>query len=345
MMNKDRCLIMFAKYPEKGKVKSRLCQHWDEGLVVLLYRSFIEDLLNRLSGGDYRFRIAYHPAEKKIDFIKQFGDGFSYMPQIGEDLGERMKDAFIRCFSEGFRSVVVIGSDSPDLPQRIIGEAFQSLEKHGAVIGPSFDGGYYVIGFTRESFTSEAFDGIAWGTESVFAKTMQHLQKAGIPVHALPPWRDIDRPEDIAALIKDNEKTDFTDSKTMTWLLMRPRFSIIVPVLNEKSAINSAIEHIGNLQEATGSSEIIVVDGDPEGKTIGVIRDTNVITAVGKKGRGNQMNKGAALAKGDILFFLHADTRLPFNALTLIDSALHDPACMAGAFDLAIASERPIFRL
>jgi hypothetical protein len=65
MMNKDRCLIMFAKYPEKGKVKSRLCQHWDEGLVVLLYRSFIEDLLDRLSGGDYRFRIAYHPVGKK----------------------------------------------------------------------------------------------------------------------------------------------------------------------------------------------------------------------------------------------------------------------------------------
>ena len=336
---------MFAKYPEKGKVKSRLCQHWDEGPVVLLYRCFIEDLLDRLSGGDYRFRIAYHPAEKKTDFIKQFGDGFSYMPQIGKDLGEKMKNVFTRCFSESFRSVVVIGSDSPDLPRRIIGEAFQALEKHGAVIGPALDGGYYAIGFTRESFTPEAFDGIAWGTDDVFEKTMRHLQEAGITVHVLPPWRDIDRPEDIAALIKDNEKTDFTESKTMTWLLMRPRFSIIVPVLNEETAINSAIEHIGGLEGDSGAAEIIVVDGDTGGKTIGAIRDSNVITAVSKKGRGNQMNKGAALAKGDILVFLHADTRLPFNALTLIDSALYDPACMAGAFDLAIASERPIFRL
>ncbi|MEI8172771.1 MAG: TIGR04283 family arsenosugar biosynthesis glycosyltransferase [Deltaproteobacteria bacterium] len=345
MMNKDRCLIMFAKYPEKGKVKSRLCQHWDEGLVVLLYRSFIEDLLYRLSGGDYRFRVAYHPVEKKTDFIKQFGDGFSYMPQIGEDLGERMKDAFTRCFSESFRYVVVIGSDSPDLPRRIIGEAFQALEKHGAVIGPALDGGYYLIGFSGKLSFHGVFEGIPWGTDNVFEKTMQHLQEAGIPVHVLPPWRDIDRPEDIAALIKDNEKTDFAESKTMTWLLMRPLFSIIVPVLNEESVINPAIEHIGTLQEATGSYEIIVVDGDPEGKTIGAIRDTKVITAVGKKGRGNQMNRGAALARGDILLFLHADTRLPFNALTLIDSALRDPAFVAGAFDLAIASVRPVFRL
>ena len=344
-MNKDRCLIMFAKYPEKGKVKSRLSLHWDEANVARLYRSFIEDLLDRLSVGDYRFHIAYHPVEKKTDFIKQFGDGFSYLPQIGEDLGKRMSGAFTRCFSEGFRTVVIIGSDSPDLPRQIIGEAFQALERGGAVIGPSFDGGYYLIGFSRESFSSGAFDRVTWGTDIVFKKTMQHLQEAGIPVHVLPPWRDIDRPEDIAALIKNNEKTDFADSRTMTWLLMRPRFSIIVPVLNEESAINLAIEHIGAFQEAAGSSEIITVDGDPEGRTIGAIRDTKVITAVGKKGRGNQMNRGAALAKGDILVFLHADTRLPFNALTLIESALHDPACAAGAFDLAIASERPVFRL
>ena len=64
-MNQDRCLIMFAKYPEKGKVKSRLGLHWDEDIVAGLYRLFIEDLLDRLSGGDYQFRIAYHPVEKK----------------------------------------------------------------------------------------------------------------------------------------------------------------------------------------------------------------------------------------------------------------------------------------
>lgn len=70
---------MFAKYPEKGKVKSRLSLHWDEDTVARLYHAFIEDLLERLSGGDYRFRIAFYPVEKQIDFIKQFGNDFSYL--------------------------------------------------------------------------------------------------------------------------------------------------------------------------------------------------------------------------------------------------------------------------
>ena len=149
-MNKDCCLIMFAKYPEKGKVKSRLSRYWDEDVVARLYFCFIEDLLARLSTGDYLFRIAYHPGEKKSDFVRLFGDTFSYIPQIGEDLGERMHNVFCHCFSEGFRSVVIIGSDSPDLPFRIVRDAFQALDTHGAVIGPAFDGGYYLIGFSRE---------------------------------------------------------------------------------------------------------------------------------------------------------------------------------------------------
>lgn len=217
-MNKEQCLIMFARYPEKGKVKSRLGRHWDEDIVARLYRFFIEDLLERLSGGDYLFRLAYHPAEKKNDFIKQFGKAISYMPQIGENLGERMYNAFRRCFAEGFRSVVLIGSDSPDLPLRIIREAFLMIEVNDAVVGPSLDGGYYLIGFNRKSFLPGVFDGIAWGTDSVFRKTKQILQDAGIRLHELPARRDIDRPEDIISLVKDSEETDFANSKTMTYL-------------------------------------------------------------------------------------------------------------------------------
>jgi len=217
-MNKKRCLALFVKYPEKGKVKSRLGRSMDEGMIVLLYRAFIEDLIENLAQGDYDFRIAAHPGERIGDFRKEFGNAFSYIPQDGPDLGKRMLNSFNRCFSDGYRSVVVMGSDIPDLPQRIIEEAFQALEKNAAVIGPSHDGGYYLIGFCRESFLPPVFEGIMWGGDGVFKKTVQILERAGLRFHVLPQWRDIDRPEDIAALIKDSGKTGFAGSKTMACL-------------------------------------------------------------------------------------------------------------------------------
>ena len=125
---------------------------------------------------------------------------------------------------------------------------------------------------------------------------------------------------------------------------MPPRFSVIIPVFNEDALINATIEHLDSLP-GEASMEIIVVDGDKSGKTIGAVRDGNVKTAISEKGRGNQMNRGAALAEGDIAIFLHADTRLPFDAFALIESALRDPGRQAGAFDLAIASGRPIYRM
>lgn len=125
---------------------------------------------------------------------------------------------------------------------------------------------------------------------------------------------------------------------------MSPRFSVIIPVFNEETVIHSAIEALDALPGAA-SAELIVVDGDRSGRTIGVIRNGNVKTAVSEKGRGNQLNRGAALAAGDIVVFLHADTRLPADAFALMEGALSDQTCPAGAFDLEIASRRSVFRI
>lgn len=125
---------------------------------------------------------------------------------------------------------------------------------------------------------------------------------------------------------------------------MTPKFSIIIPVWQEESVILRTIEHIHS-QQSTDSTEIIVVDGDPEGKTMEIARRKGVKTAIANRGRGIQMNHGTALAVGNILIFLHADTRLPPDALGLIDNVMQDESYMAGAFDLAIDSEKIIFRL
>jgi rSAM/selenodomain-associated transferase 1 len=220
-MDRARCLTVFVKYPEKGRVKTRLSPALGEDTAVSLCRAFIHDLLDNLSQGDYSFRIACHPEERISDLLREFGSGFSCVPQAGADLGERMLEAFKRCFDDGFMSVAVMGSDIPGLPKRIIEDAFRALKDNGAVIGPTFDGGYYLIGFRRESFVPAAFRGMKWGGDSVFAETAHALERAGVSFHVLEQWRDIDRPEDIAALVNDSGKPGFSASRTMACLRSR----------------------------------------------------------------------------------------------------------------------------
>jgi rSAM/selenodomain-associated transferase 2 len=120
-------------------------------------------------------------------------------------------------------------------------------------------------------------------------------------------------------------------------------FSIIIPVLNEAGHINSIIEHLRK-QNYKSSCEIIVIDGDPQGSTVETIQDKDVITITSDKGRGKQMNAGAAIARGEILIFLHADTILPENALEKISRTLQNPDYVGGAFDLKIDSDRLFLR-
>ena len=214
----ERCLVMFVRFPEQGQVKSRLAKDLGAEAAKNLYRCFVEDLLERFSGEGYSFRLAFHPAGKERKMREMLGDGLSYIPQAGDDLGERMKLAFLRCFSEGVRSLVLIGSDVPDLPARIVDEAFLALDEYDAVIGPAADGGYYLLGFRQDTFCGDVFKGLPWGTDTVFRKTMQIFHRVGTLVHVLPVWRDIDKYEDIKALIKNSEDTGFTNSKTMLYL-------------------------------------------------------------------------------------------------------------------------------
>ncbi len=119
--------------------------------------------------------------------------------------------------------------------------------------------------------------------------------------------------------------------------------SIVIPVLHEAS-LNRLIEHVRGLP-AGRSPEIIIVDGDPSGSTIRTIRQGGVIASVSAAGRAPQMNRGASLASGDVLLFLHADTFLPRNAFALISACLEDGRLAGGAFGLGVASDRMIFRI
>jgi len=124
---------------------------------------------------------------------------------------------------------------------------------------------------------------------------------------------------------------------------MPPRVSVIVPVLAEGARINALVDHLRVVGYGT-SLEILVVDGDPAGSTLAALDRTGIVTLTAPRGRASQQNAGAAAASGDILAFLHADTRLPAGALTAITRALATGA-HAGAFSLSIRSRSPWLRL
>ena len=125
---------------------------------------------------------------------------------------------------------------------------------------------------------------------------------------------------------------------------MNCSFSIVIPVFHESSLINHALKHVKEIS-AGFESEIIVVDGDPKGSTLECIEHPNIVKIISGKGRGRQMNKGAASATGEILIFLHADTELPDEALARIASVMDNKEYSGGAFDLGIKSGRRIFRI
>jgi len=124
----------------------------------------------------------------------------------------------------------------------------------------------------------------------------------------------------------------------------RYNFSVIIPVLHETNKINSLIEHLHAL-EGGRNSEVIIVDGSPTKDTINAINDEKIISISSEKGRAKQMNAGASIARGEILIFLHADTKLPEDAFQKIRGVLEEGRYVGGAFYLRIDSDRVIFKL
>jgi hypothetical protein len=162
--------------------------------------------------------ICYSPKDALDKFTMWLGSHYHYLPQKGNNLGQRMKHSFIDAFANNFERAIIIGSDSPDLPIDYINEAFSSLKTHDVVIGPCLDGGYYLIGFTQNSFLPRAFEGIHWSTETVFSETMNILSNENLKIHILPKWSDVDTLSDLIAFFKRNQEEEFSSSETMSFL-------------------------------------------------------------------------------------------------------------------------------
>lgn len=217
-MGMDSCVLMLVKYPEKGNVKVRLTTRIDDDLVVRFYRNFVLDSLSVLKRSGIPFIVCFHPADSLDRFERWLGTQYDYMPQRGRDLGERLRNGLADVFEKGYKSAMAIGSDTPDLPEDILLQGRTALESHDVIIGPSPDGGYYLIGFRRSAFLPEAFEGIKWSADTVYLETVRKLEASGQSIHVLPVWWDIDTFDDLIALDRGNRNPDFASSETMQFL-------------------------------------------------------------------------------------------------------------------------------
>jgi|SRR5688572_27312313 len=207
-------LGIFAKYWQAGMVKTRLAAAVEAGPAAILHGVFLRTLVQRFASYPASRVLCYWPPESEPDFTRLAAGDWQLEPQSAGDLGQRMKSFFQDSFDQGFARVVLIGSDSPTLPISIVDEAFESLSTHPVVIGPSVDGGYYLIGLRGPQREARArvserrghadvppiFDGIEWSTSRVFHQTLDRLAAARVPVAQLRPWYDVDELPDLQQL-------------------------------------------------------------------------------------------------------------------------------------------------
>lgn len=217
-MKDKRLVLLFVKLPEKGKVKSRIAQRMGEDLVLILYENMVLDTIDMLTRGRFPFRICFTPPDARDRITAWLGQGYHAVPQIGDDLGERMEKAFKQVFSEGVEEALLIGSDIPGLTAGIVDEAFSALRTNEAVIGPAEDGGYYLIGFNNRAFVPDIFHGMAWSTGTVFRETMDKLHDASLTVPTLPALNDMDTVEDLKRFLSQNRDPASGPSRTRSFL-------------------------------------------------------------------------------------------------------------------------------
>lgn len=194
----NAAIIVFARVPAPGLVKTRLTPALDKVEAAHLYTAFLQDALEQYAriGADIRLYLAPSSSDLEKNIVPE---GVSVHDQNGKGLGGKMANAFVETFAAGYERVIILGTDHPTLPSDFIEVAFESLSSlRSVVIGPADDGGYYLLGMT--DFIPELFQKMEYSHGDVFRQTLKRLPPEGVDVTILPGWYDIDTPEDVHRL-------------------------------------------------------------------------------------------------------------------------------------------------
>jgi len=316
-------IIVFSRLPQPGNTKTRMIPALGPDGAADLQRQMTRCTLATVDRTadliDCESEVR-HTGGTSEQMAEVFGSGRRYIPQGEGDLGERLHRALAEAFTNGMQQAVCIGSDCPSISHDLLSDALRRLAVHDLVIGPATDGGYYLIGMNQSH--TDLFVGIDWGTGSVLAQTLARAESLGLRVHRLAELSDVDEPADLEHWQQVNSGGE---AEPKPWL------GVIIPTLNEASSIVGAIR---SARQCPGV-EIIIADGGSTDATPQLARDHGARLIQCEPGRGRQLACGADQANGDVLLFLHADTRLPFGYVREIRRTLSKPHAVAGAFRMA----------
>jgi uncharacterized protein len=303
-LDQNRTLLIFTRYPTPGKVKTRLIPAVGAEGAALLHRKMTIQVLDRSRAlpSDLPVTIAVHfDGDNYQQMSDWLGTDLVYQSQGEGDVGARMARSFAAVCQRN-SSVVLIGTDCPELTTDILAQAFDLLHAgRDLVLGGAVDGGYYLIGM--RDYHPELFVDIDWSTDRVLSQTVATANHLNLSIGYLPTLTDIDRPEDLSILTQN---------------LAESKISIVIPALNEAKTITKIIASIHPLPNV----EVILVDGGSIDDTVRISQELGIQVISSPKGRAHQMNVGAKAATGEILLFLHADTVLPLGFEQMVRSTL-----------------------
>ncbi|GAB3001467.1 TIGR04282 family arsenosugar biosynthesis glycosyltransferase [uncultured Cyclobacterium sp.] len=187
-----KAIIVFQKFPSPGKVKTRLAATIGNEKAVYIY-SYLLNYTHKILSSIKADVLIFH--EGQIDKQQYAEDNYSFYPQCGKDLGQKMSNAFDQTFEQGYDQIIIIGTDCLELRSRHIEEAFACLKNNDLILGPAEDGGYYLIGLNKND--GQLFENIVWSSDSVFANTMAIATEKQLKVHLLECLNDIDEYSDL----------------------------------------------------------------------------------------------------------------------------------------------------
>ncbi len=398
-----QALLIFLRYPEPGRVKSRLAADIGAAEAARVY----ERLTRRTLGVAADFQrqhcdvdlfLFYTPSEKKFQIAEAFPGPWGFVSQQGDHLGARMGGAVQQVLSQGYSQVLLVGTDLADLEASDFTDAFEAVAKGYAALGPTADGGFYLIGLNRPC--PMAFQPETWGTSDIFNRTQDLLTSSGFRVQRLAERKDVDRLEDLASL------------KEQAWF--NATLSIIIPTVKPLAELGPSLRHLR--QQIWPGDEIIIIKAAridechpirtrprtliphhikryalytrharkacprrleagsghpgfsfgfpqkpfPTSMRQGACRDDipgswalhspelcleitpQIRCTAAPRGRGHQLNRGAELAEGNLLFFLHDDSVPPPNFAYAIRKLCARPETSLGCFSLAFSPSQPL---